>query len=113
MDVTCPAFEVLPRAGRTKLEIVLTAEAAAAANPSLPQPPSPDEEPSWDLTFPVDFGGVRYEVYVRKRPLLADETKGPRPDFDVLSTASEEVGASLIVHCHVTPLLTPRFPVCM
>ena len=54
---------------------------------------------------------ARINVYVRKRPLLSDETKGPRPDFDVLSTASEEVGASLIVHCHVTPLLTPRVPI--
>ena len=55
--------------------------------------------------------GPRVAAYVRKRPLLADETKGPRPDFDVLSTASEEVGASLIVHCHVTPHLTPRVPI--
>jgi CTD small phosphatase-like protein 2 len=52
-----------------------------------------------DLTFPVEFNGVNYTVYVRKRPHLHRLLEAIRDKFEVVVfTASQKVYADRLLN---------------
>ena len=54
--------------------------------------------PKADLTFPVNFNGVEYTVYVRKRPHFEHFMRSVSDKFEVtIFTASQEVYAKKLL----------------
>lgn len=59
---------------------------------------SVDPIPDADLTFPVEFNGMHYKVYVRKRPYLDRFLEAVYDKFEVtVFTASQKVYASRLL----------------
>jgi len=65
----CPACEVLPRAGRTKLEIKLKPDVADAVADKLPKPPSKDVDKPIERIFRVRCGAVELKLTLTEKLL--------------------------------------------
>jgi CTD small phosphatase-like protein 2 len=60
---------------------------------------SVDPIPDADLTFPVNFNGINYQVYVRKRPHLDRFLRHAADQFEVtIFTASQQVYAERLLN---------------